>query len=189
MRWNHSDGVDRPAFAAAALGSKRSAERVLMVVLDAANQQIDLKVFEDELVAEGSGACSLRSPDVAAITALARVTARYASPVRHDQSRVEVNVAVTWAVVQGREGPELDVAGTAYVFHPCELRPEEFRARRDPFNTLDSPLLERPERHRPRVDRGRRSNQGIFGRPAPGPVAFPPYGPLPGWAFRCPEAG
>ena len=183
MNNNHAtDRPDRPAYAAAALESRRSPARVLLVVADAATNGIDLELIDDELIAHGSGPCSLRTPDRGAVTVLARVAVRYVAHGARGKPASEVNLAVTWAVVDERVGPVLDVAGTAYMFHPGELRPEEFRARRrDPFNIFDRPELDRPPDIGPTLDtdapRQRRSPRR--GWAAPRRPGFPRRTPHP----------
>jgi len=70
MRSNHAGGGNRPAFAAAALESGRSTQRLLLLLLlllvEAVSEQVDLKIIDDERIAEGTGPCTRRSPDVGA---------------------------------------------------------------------------------------------------------------------------
>ena len=124
--------------AAVVMESRRSG-RLLQVVVDVSTSQIHVQLVDDVVVAAGSGMCTLRPGDRTSITALARVTLQ---PV-DDFVRLaplDINLAVTWVVVPEHGTPVIDVAGTAYLFQPCELRPEEFRARRrDPFNALGPP--------------------------------------------------
>lgn len=187
MRPNHSsEEAGRPAFAAAALESRRSPDRKLLVVVDATTSEIDLKLIDDELVARGTGPCTLRAPDRSSATACARVTVHYTTGEWSNRAPSEVNLAVTWAVVGDRQGIALDVAGTAFMFHPDELRPEEFRARRrDPFNTLDQPVRDRPPDHKGQhgLDHRLAPERRHRGWPSPSRLPFPLPGPQPRWAF------
>lgn len=126
-----------PIVGAAVLESRHDPERVLQVVVDAGTETVQVSLLDDGLVAFGTTFCVLRADRGRAATAVARVPMRFADLPDVAVPFFDVNIALTWASVGDGPGPQLDVAGTAYVFCPGDLRPEQFSARRrDEFNTL-----------------------------------------------------
>lgn len=129
----------------AILASRRNSVRCLLVVVDAATNAIDVKLFDTELELHGVGRCVLQLSERGAATALARVTLER-SAGSSDATPPEVNLAISWALVREGAALALDVAGTAFVFDSHEARPEEFQARRrDPFNSFPLPEPGGPE--------------------------------------------
>ncbi len=123
---------------AAALVSRHQGHRELLVVVDPEHETINVKLFTGRLEAEGDARCSIRGPDARGATVVAQVELDPIPEPGVDGDPAEIlaaNLAVTWALVRHPSRVTLDVAGTAFVFHPGQLRPEEFRARADhPFN-------------------------------------------------------
>ncbi len=152
---------------AAALVSRHHSHRELLVVVDPDESTVNVKLFAGRLEAEGDAPCSIRRPDNGGATVLAQVELREHAegddPARDEP--LTTNLAVTWAWVPLTHGVTLDVAGTAFVFHPGQVRPEEFRARADhPFNRFAGPTPE-PEPETPLLrPPARRSLPGL-GRP------------------------
>lgn len=179
---DHGDDHQLGTRSAAAAMESRTSNRLLLVVADAATNEIDVKlVDDDELIAHGAGPCSLRFTERGAVTALARVTLHSLDEGIRRKAPAEVNLAVSWVVLPGRPGPVIDVAGTAYLFEPSELRPEEFRARRcDPFNTVDVPEVdEGPE---PVGEPPEKPRRWVRPWASPTRFPFPSSGPRPRWA-------
>jgi hypothetical protein len=122
---------------AAALESRRTRGRILLVGADLGDRAVDIKLLDDRLQASCAIPCTVTRHGWEAVT----VTALGHLEVQDDPAGPsEIRVAVTWAWVNHLSGPALEVTGTAYRAHPYELRPEEFHVRsRDPRNRWVQP--------------------------------------------------